>query len=99
MTTYVVCNKHANSLTEVIIYCLYRHENKTGFLPSSGGVNPTVWMHCKDADKTHREKKPGVNKNVTSYSEQILEATFHEITAALPRSSHLKNYPSKTNKK
>ena len=38
------------------------------------------------------------HKYATSYIEQILEAIPHETKAVLPLTTHLQNYPSKTNK-
>ena len=39
-------------------------------------------MHHMDADKTHGEKATWkLQKNATSYIEQILEATSHETAA------------------
>ena len=36
-------------------------------------------MHYMETDKTHREKaRREMCKNMTKYTEQILEATFHE---------------------
>ena len=38
-----------------------------------------------DVDRTYREKvKRELHKNVTSYIEQILEATLHETAAVRP---------------
>ena len=43
-----------------------------------------------DIDKTNREKsRQELQKNVTSYIEQILEATHQETTAVRPLTSHL----------
>ena len=52
-----------------------------------------------DADKTYREKaRQGLHKNITSYTEQIFEATPHETTAVWPPTSNLYYHPNKTNK-
>ena len=60
------------------------------FLPSSVCINTTVWMHHMDADKTYREKgRQELQKNATSYIEQILEVTFHETTAVWPFTAYL----------
>ena len=60
------------------------------FLPSSGCVNSTVWMHHMDADETYREKaRRELHKNAMSYIEQILEATSHETTVVRPPTSYL----------
>ena len=41
------------------------------FLPSSGGVNTSVWMHHIKADKTHRKKaRLELHKKTPSYSKQ-----------------------------
>ena len=59
------------------------------FLPSSGCVNTTIWMHHKDSDKTYRRE---LYKNATSYIEQIPEATPHETTAVRPLTSLSKTF-------
>ena len=42
-----------------------------GFLPSSGCVSATAWMHHMDAYKTQREKaRRELHKNTTSYTEK-----------------------------
>ena len=47
-------------------------------------------MHHMDADWAYREKaKWELHKNVTSYNEQILEATSHKTAAVRPPTSHL----------
>ena len=47
-------------------------------------------MHHMDANKVFREKtRRELHKNVKSYVEQILEATFHKTAAVLPPTSHL----------
>ena len=47
-------------------------------------------MHHMDADKTHFEKaRKKLHKNVTSYIEQIMDATTLETIAARPITSHL----------
>ena len=43
--------------------------------------------------------KQELHKNVTSYLEQILEATYNETTDVRPLIFHLKNSPSKMNKR
>ena len=61
-----------------------------GFLPSSGCITSTLWMHHMDADKTHREKtRWELQENATSYIEQILEATSHETRTVWPLTSNL----------
>ena len=46
-------------------------------------------MHHMDADKTPKEKAIWeLHKDALSYTEQILEATFHKITAVWPLTSH-----------
>ena len=51
------------------------------FLPNSGCANSTVWMHHMDADETYKENaRQELQKNATSYIEQIQEATSHKIT-------------------
>ena len=52
-----------------------------------------------DAGQTHRLKAGWeLHKNVTSYIEQLLEATPHETTAVWPITPHLKIHPSKIKK-
>ena len=73
--------------------------NKTGFLPSCGCIHTTVWMHCRDTNKMHREKaRWELHKNATSYLTQILEAAPCETTSVQPLISHLANHPNKMNK-
>ena len=60
------------------------------FLSSSGCVNITVWMHHMDPDKAYGEKtRREPHKDVTSYFEQIQEATPNLTTAVRPLTSHL----------
>ena len=67
------------------IICKTDLSNKTGFVPRSGCINTTLWMHNMDADKMHRENTiRELHKNVTNYAEQIIEATLHEATAVRP---------------
>ena len=68
-----------------------------GFISGCVCVNTTVWMYHMDANKMQGEKvRWELPMNVTSYFEQILEATPHETTAVQPLTSNLKNFPSKT---
>ena len=47
-------------------------------------------MHHMNTDKAYREKaRQKLHKNVTSYIEQILEATSHETATVRPLTSHL----------
>ena len=70
--------------------------NKTGFFPSCGCVNTTVWMHHMDANKMHREKSRWeLLSNARNYLEQILEGTSHKTTAVRPLTFHLKNHQNK----
>ena len=97
-TTVLVC-----LVLKKIFSCISTHQRQilpiTGFIPSCGCINTTVWMHHIDTNKTHWEKvKWELHKNTTSYLEQILGATYHETAAVRPLASHLKNHPSKTNK-
>ena len=56
-------------------------------------------MHHHYANETHKEKAIWeLHKNVMCCFEQILEATPHKTLAIRPLTSHLTNYPSKTNK-
>ena len=49
-----------------------------------------VSMHHMDADKSYTEKaKQELQKNATSYIEQILEVTSHKTAAVRPPISHL----------
>ena len=69
-------------------------------------ISSKLWLcqyYCMDAShgryKTHGEKARGeLQKNATSYFEQILEATPHETKAVRPLTSHLKNRSSKMKK-
>ena len=46
-------------------------------------------MHHMDADFMYREKaRRELHKNATSYTEQILEAAYHETTAIRPPNSY-----------
>ena len=52
-----------------------------------------------DADKAYGEKaRRQLLKNVTSYIEQILEATSHKTAAVRPPTTHYKIHPNKMNK-
>ncbi len=65
-----------------------------GFLPSSGYVNTTVWMHHMDASETYKEKAScEQHKNATCLFEQILEVTPEKTAAVRPLTSHLTNHP------
>ena len=60
------------------------------FLPSSGCVSITAQIHHMDGNKMYREKSWWeLNKNASSYIEQILEATLHEEIAVQPFTSYL----------
>ena len=50
-------------------------------------VSSTLWKHHMGADEAYRKKKAWreLHKNVTSFIEQILEATSHKTAAT----SHL----------
>ena len=53
-------------------------------------MNSTIWMYHMDADQAYWEKAwRELQKNATSYIEQILETTFHKTAAARPPTSHL----------
>ena len=70
-----------------------------GFLPYCSCVNTTIWMHNRNADKTHREKpRWEQNKKAVCCLEQIEHVTPHKTAAVRSPASHLTNYPSKTNK-
>ena len=54
-------------------------QNETQFLPGSGRVDTTVWMHYLDAKKTAGEAAGRqLLKNVASNIEQVLAATPHK---------------------
>ena len=60
------------------------------FLPSSNGVNTTLWMHYMDADKMHTEKaREGLHKNAVSNIEQKLEVTPNKTIAVWPLTFYL----------
>ena len=68
--------------------------NKTQFLPNSGRIDTTIWMHYLDANKTYGEKAwRQLHKNAGSNIEQVLEATSHKKAAARPPTTHHENYP------
>ena len=54
-----------------------------------------TWMLTKCVGE---KAKWELSKNAMSYLEQIFKVTPHKITVVQPLTSHLKNYPSKTNK-
>ena len=57
----------------------YTYRNETQFLPGSGHVDTTVWMHNLDANKTAREEaRQQLHKNVASNIEQVQAATPHK---------------------
>ena len=86
-----------NMYMYIYIYIYIYIYNKRRYLPRCNYVNTTVWMHHKDANKTHRIKASWEpHKNTPSYLKQILEATPHKTTAVRPLTSYRKNHPSKT---
>ena len=72
--------------------------NKTHFIPSSGCVNTTIWMHHKDV-----MKKKCMKKKLDGYYTRMLQAilnkswrqTPHKTAAVRQPSSHLTNHPIK----
>ena len=65
------------------------------FLPGSGCVDTTVWMHYLDANKTAGEEaRRQLHKNVASNIEQVLVATPNKAPTIWPPASHHENYPS-----
>ena len=69
--------------------------NETQFLPSSGRVDTTIWMHYMDADKTDGEKTwRQLDKNAASNFELVLDATSNKAAAVRPLTSHHENYQS-----
>ena len=65
------------------------------FLPGSGRVDTTVWMHYLDANKTDREEAGRqLHKNAASNIEQVLAAIPHKAPTIRPPASNLENYPS-----
>ena len=69
----------------------------TQFLPGSGRIVTAVWMHHLDANKTAREARRQLHKNVASNIEQVLAATPDKPPTIRPPNSHHENYPSLTN--
>ena len=70
-------------------------KNVITFLPSSGHINTTVWMHYLDANKTTGEEaRRQLHKNVASNIEQVLAATPNKTPTIRPSASHRENYPS-----
>ena len=69
--------------------------NETQFLPGSGRIDTTVWMHHLDANKTAvEEARRQLHKNAASNIEQVLAATPHNAPTIQPPVSHHENYPS-----
>ena len=69
--------------------------NETQFLPSSGRVDATIWMHSMDANQTDGEKAWRLlHKNIVSNFEQVMEATAHKAPTVRPPTSHHESYPS-----
>ena len=67
--------------------------NEIQFLPSSGRVDTTVWMHYTNANKMCGEKSWGqLHKNAASNTEQVLEAAPHKAAAVQPLTIHHENY-------
>ena len=65
------------------------------FLPSSGRVDTTIWMHYMDANEKDGEKFwRQLHKNVANNIERVLEATPHKALAIRPPTTHHRNYPS-----
>ena len=63
------------------------------FLPSSGRLDTTIWMHYMDANKTAEEKaRRQLHKNTASNIKQVLEATLHKAPTVRPPASHIENY-------
>ena len=68
------------------------------FLPSSGHVSITVWMHHLDSSETLGEKARWyLQTNAMCCFEQIMEVTPEKIAAVLPLASHFTKHSSKTN--
>ena len=65
------------------------------FLPDSGRVDITVWVHYLDANKTAGEEaRWQLHKNVASNIEQIQAATPNKAPTIRPPAPHHENYPS-----
>ena len=65
------------------------------FLPGSGRVDTTVWMHHLDANKTAGEEaRRQLHKNVARNIEQVLAATPNKAPTIGPPASHHENYLS-----
>ena len=65
---------------------------ETHFLPSSGHVDTSVWMHYLDANKTAGEEAGRqLHKNAASNIEQVQEATLHKAPTIRPPISHHEN--------
>ena len=61
--------------------------NETQFLPGSGHIDTTVWVHYLEARRQ-------LHKNAASNIEQVLAATPHKAPTIRPLTSHHENYPS-----
>ena len=73
----------------------YVKNNETLFLPGSGRVDTTVWMHHLDSNQTAGEEAwRQLHKNAASNIEQVLAATSHKAPTIRPPASHHENHPS-----
>ena len=69
------------------------------FFLINGRAISTICMNYLDTDKAYGEKvRQNLPKNVTSYTEQILEATSQKTAAVGPTTPHLWNHTNKTGK-
>ena len=69
--------------------------NETQFLPGSGCVDTTIWMHHMDANEaTGEETRRKLHKNVESSIKQVLATTPHETSTIRTLAPHHENYTS-----
>ena len=68
-------------------------QNETQFLPGSGCVDTTIWMHHMDAyEAAGKEAGRKLYKNVESSIKQVLATTPHETPTIRTLAPHHKNY-------
>ena len=74
---------------------IYIQYEKTQFLPGSGHIDTTIWVHYMDANKTAGEEaRRQLHKNAASNLEQVLAATLHKTPTVRPPASYHENYSS-----
>ena len=65
------------------------------FLPGSGSIDTTIWMHYMDSNKTAGEEaRQQLHKNAARNLEQVQAATPHKTPTVRPPASYHENYSS-----